>query len=386
MFSVKSVISKFVNYLWLFLILASSVSYANNQHHKHHKEIKVGFSSVIQSDALNQLRQIEIYLPDNYHNSNKHYPVIYVVDSQRYFLHAIAYQQTLLFANKVPEFIVVGIKTDERARRDYLATQANKFVSFFQNELIPHIDKNYRTNKMNMYFGWEMAGGFALDLMVNDSKLFNAYFLASSTFFEQNRLDAVKQHLSANKSDKHLHLYFSLGEVESWSLDSHQALSDILTESSLPEQNWQYDLSASDDHYSTPFQAFNKGLNKFFADFAPLRFYTIEEFNKFGGMTALQQHYKNRGLRFGINQAIHNDTKHYLLNQALKENNYTLFTKFEAQFDGLISHYYDRAFWYLRYSNFHAQHNNSKAAKAVLQMGLAKFPDSAEIKGAINKL
>ncbi|WP_226876388.1 alpha/beta hydrolase-fold protein [Microbulbifer hainanensis] len=370
----------------IFLIFFASAGKAFAREDENQTANVIGYSSTIESNILGESREISIYLPDGYSEKKKHYPVLYVLDGQRYSLQAIAYQKALLFQDKSPEFIVVGINTNSRKRRNLLDNQSIKFINFIKKELFPFINTRYRTNNMQMYFGWEMAGGFALEFFASEPDLFNAYFLASPTHFTKQRLDAVESFLQEHTSPLDVYFYYTLGNVETWSLDSNQKLSEILKKSSIPQQNWRFDLSNSDDHYTTPFNAFNKGLKLYFSDYEPIRFYSIKEFKEYGGISALRRHYKNRGKRYQISQDIHEDTKHYLLNQALKESDYAIFNELNLEFKDFITDYYKRAFWYVKYSNFHLENGNPEAALLLLNTGLIKFPDSAEIYAALGNL
>ena len=55
------------------------------------------------------------------------------------------------------------------------------------SQIISYVEKNYRTNYMKMYFGWEMAGGFALELFANKPKIFNARDLIEINGIESRR-------------------------------------------------------------------------------------------------------------------------------------------------------------------------------------------------------
>lgn len=370
---------KFRVLLLLMYAACSGVTFAKEDK----TENVVGYLSTIESKILGENRGLSIYLPDGYNGNNKRYPVIYVLDGQRYYLQAIAYQKALLFQDKTPEFIVVGINTNNRKRRDLLGDKSSDFIRFIKEELFPFISNKYRTNHMNMYFGWEMAGGFALDLLATENGLFDAYFLASPTHFTQQRLDAVEGMLRETHSSTRFYLYYTLGSVETWALESNQKLAEILKESAVPNENWKFYLSNSDDHYTTPFNAFSEGLKLYFSDYAPIRFYSIKDFKEYGGITALRRHYLTRGERYQISCDIHEDTKHYLLNQALNENDYATFKELESEFKGFISSHYKRAFWYVKYGRFHLENRNPEAALSLLNSGLIKFPDSAEIYASL---
>ena len=69
----------------------------------------VGVNLTINSKFLKENRKIQVYLPDGYSKSNKKYPVIYLLDGQRYFLYGVTLDRLLKHFRMTPDFIVVGI-------------------------------------------------------------------------------------------------------------------------------------------------------------------------------------------------------------------------------------------------------------------------------------
>lgn len=340
---------------------------------------------VIHSVKFENDQSITVYLPDGYIENNYRYPVMYVVDGEKYFLHSIAYQKTLISESKTPPFIVVGINTKNIKRRELLGAKSAELIATFQNQIIPYIDKNYRTHDIRMYFGWEMGGGFALELFAKQPTLFDAYFLASSTNFTQERLDSVNN-LLKSKAPTGEFFYYTLGSVESWSLDPHKALSEILTYATRKELNWEFKISASDDHYTTPFDTFNKGLSLYFHDYAPIRFYSLNEFEVFGGMPALKAHYKKRGEHYKISTDIHDETKHYLLNQAINENNFAFFKQYVMEFDGFIESFNYSSGFIVKVGRFYSRNNDLDAAISLYRSELLKHPSNVELQEEMIKL
>ncbi|MEW6991449.1 alpha/beta hydrolase [Colwelliaceae bacterium 6441] len=321
---------------------------------------------------------ISIYLPDSYGTENNSFPVMYIIDGDKYFLNSIAYQKTLAWQSKSPEFIVVGINIDKKKRRDLLGKKSQEFIEIFQNQIIKYVDNNYRTNGKRMYFGWEMAGGFALDLFAQYPELIDAYFLASSTYFTKERIDRVESTLQDKKAISDF-FYYTLGTVEAWSLDSHEMLSKVFTTANRANFKWELHISPSDDHYTTPLNTLNIGLASYFYDYAPIRFYSIKEFEIFGGINALKTHYKRRGESYQISTDIHSETKHYLLNQAINENDFYYFTKLVSEFDGFIeSQNYSTGF-ILKIGQFYSDNKAIKEAVALYKSELIKNPENPKI-------
>ena len=147
--------------------------------------------STIKSSILNEDRTIQIYTPDGYAESDKKYPVLYVLDGQEYFLLGLAYQDMLRFRDKSPEFIVVGINTDRRKRRVLFYNESDKFINFLETELIPFMDTNYRTKKEKerLFFGWEMGAGLGFEILAERNDLFSGFILASPTHSTDKRIN-----------------------------------------------------------------------------------------------------------------------------------------------------------------------------------------------------
>ena len=73
------------------------------------KDNVVGATISIQSEIMNDEREIQIFLPGGYADSNSKYPVLYILDGQRYFLHGVSLQKSFVEFEQTPEFIIVGI-------------------------------------------------------------------------------------------------------------------------------------------------------------------------------------------------------------------------------------------------------------------------------------
>ncbi len=113
------------------------------------------------SKHVDQTYEIDIFFPQDYRRERGRYPVLYVLDAE-YNFGCVSYIVRRLIKNgDIPKILVVGIaynttEEDFYARRERDATPPSKihglhsggvenFVRFFENELIPFIDENYRT-------------------------------------------------------------------------------------------------------------------------------------------------------------------------------------------------------------------------------------------------
>lgn len=338
----------------------------------------IGNSIILKSDILQEEREIQIFLPANYDKNSKKYPVLYVIDAQRYFLNGIAFQQNLNWQEIAPEFIVVGINTDAVKRRNLFYRESSKFIQFLEEELIPEINTKYKTLNERIYFGWEMAAGLGVQIFANKPSLFKGFLLSSPTHVSRDRLEMVSKMLKSN-SKHNLKLYSVLGTVENWATESMSSLDSIFQRYPAKSIQWKYNLSDNENHYTTPLTTINEGLKLFFSDYRPIRFYSINEFLDFGGIEKLKKHYQDRGKKYQISEDIHSDTKHYLLLQANKENNFIMFERLVKEIDGknFIKSYYRQARWFNRFADYYLDNNRSEDALEILELGLNKFPNAS---------
>lgn len=112
--------------------------------------------------GLNRERQLRVYVPPGYAESEKHYPVLYMHDGQNLFDDATSYvgewkvDETLnqLAVEKGLELIVVGIDNGQEKRMNELSPWQNddfgdaegeQYLSFITDVVKPYIDNRYRT-------------------------------------------------------------------------------------------------------------------------------------------------------------------------------------------------------------------------------------------------
>lgn len=156
--------------------------------------IKIGYRDIINSEILNENRQILIHLPDNYNNSDKLYPVLYRLDGDAdLLLETISITSRLTYSDEIaPELIIVAINNTNRERdmwpvntMYYPETEtpgANDFLNFIEKELIPYIDGNYKTTQERIIVGQSLSGIFTLYTFLTKPQLFDSYVICSGAF------------------------------------------------------------------------------------------------------------------------------------------------------------------------------------------------------------
>jgi predicted alpha/beta superfamily hydrolase len=204
--------------------------------------INLGHSYLIGSGKTSNQVEVNVYLPDSYHNqisteqtSDKNaaidkarrYPVLYVIDGgQRQDFKHIAGLGALASINPyiIEELIVVGIATQNRLfeltsmnadkRYDRPAGDvggADQFRAKIRNLIQPFIDQKYRTSSKKLVVGESLAGLFISETLLKTPDLFTDYIAVSpSLWYDDRQLTKQAPSLLKKHSDKARSLYLTM--------------------------------------------------------------------------------------------------------------------------------------------------------------------------------
>lgn len=149
---------------------------------------KVGVKDSIQSKILNENRKLIVSLPGDYRTADKSYPILYLLDgSETSLLNAIVITRYL-----GGEMIIVAIHNTDRDRDmmplstptyEVKKPGAAKFLSFIGDELIPHIENNYRSNGQRTIRGTSLSGLFVMYAFLGKPELFDNYIGNSAGWY-----------------------------------------------------------------------------------------------------------------------------------------------------------------------------------------------------------
>ena len=153
--------------------------------------VVIGERMQIASSVLNEERAYSVALPPSYATEPaRRYPVLYLLDAQDMFAHVSAVVDQLSRYGDIPEMLVVGVDSTARLR-DLTPTdwsQMNgedgggpKFKRFLGEELIPRIDRAYRTDDYRILFGHSLGGLFALYSATDPASPFRAHLAIAPT-------------------------------------------------------------------------------------------------------------------------------------------------------------------------------------------------------------
>jgi len=218
----------------------------------------LGTNHFIDSEILGEKRQVQIYLPSDYTETDKKYPVLYLLDGQQFFSHGVSLSKTFKQFNLTPEFIIVGINTSYPQRYSHFGKDMGKFIEFMDAELLPYIERNFRANSEKLLFGWQYAGSLGFNIMLNNTITFNGYFLASP-FPIQDKIEALDTTLITNTA-----LYFSVSPDEYDVNHGTDKLDSLLSSKKISGLDWSYLKLINEEHHSTGYTTLYHSLRKYF--------------------------------------------------------------------------------------------------------------------------
>lgn len=234
-------------------------------------DLKIGDKYSFQSDALNEKRNLLIHLPSEYSNSEKEYPVIYVLDGNNHFYHATNAVTILEENGKIPESIIVAIPNNRGTRGRDLARERDNFMQFIKSEVIEYVEKNYRTNNKKTIFGHSMAGAFVLNYLATEPSLFDNYIVASPVIqiLNSELLNKYQTFFKQNKTlDKSLYITLTGVDAEGErATDALEKFIKILKNEAPSSFSWKYDYLENQIHMTTPYLTFYQGLAEIYKNY-----------------------------------------------------------------------------------------------------------------------
>lgn len=360
---------------FLLLLLSTEVTYSQD------KQLTNNESFSIASEAYEQELEINISLPADYDTTSKSYPVLYVLDGQRWFTFLNGTRDAFVNTNLTPNFIVVGIPTNAENVSRFSFFSDARLTPFLKDELIPYVEKSYRISGERMIFGWQYGGAFAIRTIVTNPGLFDAH-LAASPFpltaanQETQNVAAIANSLNDNGS----FLYFAATVNEGQVISGTKQLDSLLQKETMTSGKWSYKVFDYEPkntaaHLTTPFGTIYSGLREYFNDYAILEFADLDEYRNAGGVEYVLSYYENRSKKYGLENTIPLDGMFSLVRLSMINNDM-------AAFDELVQGFKSRGFlealnlsWSLRFANFYLDNNEYESAKEIYEKLVSRFPE-----------
>jgi predicted alpha/beta superfamily hydrolase len=171
--------------------------------------VTIGQKHSIRSEVLDEERSYWVYLPRSYNDKTytpRNYPVLFLTDGDAHFHLASGVVKSMSegTSRQIPELILVAVPNPDRTR-DLTPTHSTtplrkhvpflevsgggeKYLKFITDELIPHIDADYRTIPFRVIGGHSLGGLFTLYAFLEAPDAFDAHIAMDPILWWDDRV------------------------------------------------------------------------------------------------------------------------------------------------------------------------------------------------------
>ncbi len=258
----------------------------------------------IRSAVLGEERLALVRTPRGYDGNGQRYPVLYLTDGDSHIGHTAATIEFLARTGWMPEMIVVGVTNTDRTR-DLTPTKASmdgkapptgggadKFVKFIETELIPAVEKKYRTQPYRVFAGHSFGGLLAVHIFATKNDLFDAYIAASpSLWWDKEVANRELEDFLKGHQDVHRTLVLTLGN-ETGNMRAAFDKAKVILGSQHPAGFvWDSALMEDEHHGSVVLRSHYLGLRKIFDGWNAEKVLA-------GGLPAVEEHFKKLSAKY----------------------------------------------------------------------------------------
>lgn len=239
----------------------------------------------IKSEKLGAERRITIGLPASYEsNPTKKYPVLYLLDGDYLFDPFSGNISYGSYWDDLPEMIIIGIhqNKDEERYDDTTIDELNglpfekgaQFFEFIGAELIPYIEKKYRTTPFRIVAGHDTTASFINFYLYKEQPIFNAYICFSPELAPKMEVRIPEKFA---KITEPIFYYVSLADGDNKKLkEPVEKLDSNIKIANNPLVNYKYEVFKNTTHYTEVLHAIPSALYQIFESYRPIN---SEEYN-----------------------------------------------------------------------------------------------------------
>ena len=243
--------------------------------------------SIVQSAVLSEPRRIIVRLPRHYaRDATRRFAVLYKLDGTNGLTQFDETIGALHGRDLMPDVIVVAIPNASGMRNRDLTPptlhqdggedgtkgtgdmgRGDRFLEFIRAELIPHIDRTYRTTGERLLAGHSRGALLVMHSLISDPDLFAGRFLFSAPLTRDGArlLDEARAFLHA-RSSLRTFVYFNWGGAENEGMQrSSDRMVALLEERAPPGLRWVAERAPGADHQAMATVALPDALSKYFA-------------------------------------------------------------------------------------------------------------------------
>jgi uncharacterized protein len=233
----------------------------------------------VKSEKLGADRRITIGLPASYETSpSKKYPVLYLLDGDYLFdpfSGALSYG---VYWDDLPEMIIIGIHQNHDGERYDDSTidqnqgvpfeKGAEFFEFIGAELVPYIEKQYRTAPFKIIAGHDITASFINFFLYKEIPLFNGYICLSPELAPKMEI-RIPEKFAKVKEPFFYYLSAADGDITKIK-EPIEKLAGNIKIANNPLVNLKYDVFKNSTHYSEVLYSIPNALYHIFEVYKPI--------------------------------------------------------------------------------------------------------------------
>lgn len=254
----------------------------------------IGTNHKIESKILNEERTYILELPDSYNESSKKYPLLVLLDGEVTYHSHSGILKHMVQGGQIPEMIIVAINNVDRVR-DFTPTNyltnlngssavenqktsggSAQFLRFIEEELLPDIEGNYRTNDFKLLVGISHGGLLVGSSYLSKASSFNGFVSMDPSFWWDDQY-VVKQISNTDLEQiKNKRIYVSTAdkfenfdrnpEVFKANINSHELFNATLKNKGVSPSKVQLDYFKEENHWTVALVSLYHGMQFIYKD------------------------------------------------------------------------------------------------------------------------
>ncbi len=275
--------------------------------------VVIGSEWKMHSAVLDEDRTISVHLPDDYAQGTLRYPVLYALDGEQEFVPLVGASEILPWARRGPDLIVVAIHNTHRThdlttpwtskapagQAQWMVNKAggaDPFLAFLKTELLPEIDRRYRTTPFRILLGHSLGGLFVLHAFDTSPDLFRSWIALSPPAF-WNGDEPINGSVQLFVAHPNLNTTLFISRAAHEFDDTPRAfdkMNEALRLRAPSSLKWQTKIIEGADHGTSLLAAAQAGLEFTFLDWR-LPQLVFDE-----GLDSIEQYYRGLSERYGF--------------------------------------------------------------------------------------
>ncbi|MET0553383.1 MAG: alpha/beta hydrolase-fold protein [Vicinamibacteria bacterium] len=367
--------------------------------------ISIGRELSIESKVLGESRTIQVALPAGYAERHAYtrYPVLYLLDGQKYFQMVTGVVQHLASdaSPRVPDMIVVGVASQQRVRDsspthslkgprgvdepDYAPSGgADRFLRFLTDELVPYVDRTYSTSGYRVVVGYSFTGVPVMHALFTRPQAFDAYLAIDPSWWWDDYLleREARAFIAAGPVEKRALFVTTTTNNPPPAFFPELRYVDTLSRmlEAQPVRGLRFGIRVYDDetHHSLALRSVYDGLAHVFDGYAP----SLDTL--YAHPERLEEQYRALSQRLGTGVFLREDLVNYFGYVFL--NTYRDLDKALLYFDLATRHYPASPNAWDSLGEAHAAKGNREQAVASYRKSLALDPKNANAAEQLRKL